>query len=447
MVKLTRWSPARPDLFLSGVSSPPRWRGRGLEASMYLAGFVCSFMLIPGNLIVAQLGAAGAPATIIGMGALVWWVAAQMSRSRSTLIPAQRIRLAMILFVLAILMSYVAASIRPMETVEQNSADRGLLVAAAWLGIVLLASDGLNRLTSIETVLRTLVVCGGIVAAIGLLQFLTGAAIVDVIQLPGLSPNNAIASVIGREGLSRVGGTATHPIEFGVGLAMVLPIALHFALQPGKHSRLYWVPIGAMAVMIPITLSRSTLLAVAAALLFLLPAWSRRRRIWAVSLVVAVVTAVYLAVPGLLGTFTRLFTGISDDGSVLSRTDSYDYAAEFVRRSPLIGRGFSTFLPMYRILDNQFLGSLIETGILGAAALVGLLITGITVALRARRGASEAVRSLGISLAASIAAAACGFATFDALGFAQTAFAFFLLLGVIGALAQLTAVGTGKASL
>lgn len=412
-----------------------------MEATRFLTVYIYSFMLIPGNLTVSPLGAAGAPATIMGMGALVWWIAAQVSRSRSTLIPAQPIRLAMVLFVIAILLSYIAASIRPLETVEQSSADRGLLVAAAWLGIVLLSSDGLNRRTAIETVLRTLVVCGGIVAVLGIVQFITGTAIVDVIQIPGLSPNNEIASVIGRDGLSRVGGTATHPIEFGVGLAMILPLALHFALQPGRNSRRYWVPVGAMAVMIPITLSRSTLLAVAAVLLVLLPTWSGRRRIWAIVLIVVVTTMVYLAVPGLLGAFTRLFTGIANDGGVLSRTDSYDYAAEFIQRSPLIGRGFSTFLPMYRILDNQYLGSLIEIGILGAAALVGLLVTAIAMALKARRGASDAVRSMGISLTASIAAAACGFATFDALGFAQTAFIFFLLLGVSGALAQLETGG------
>ena len=47
---------------------------------------------------------------------------------------------------------------------------------------------------------------------------------------------------------------------------------------------------------------------------------------------------------------------------------SYAIAGEFIGRAPIFGRGFSTFLPSYRILDNQYLGLLIETGIVGLVA-------------------------------------------------------------------------------
>ena len=78
----------------------------------------------------------------------------------------------------------------------------------------------------------------------------------------------------------------------------------------------------------------------------------------------------------------RLFTGISQDDSALSRTDSYDLAAQFIERSPVFGRGLSTFLPSYRILDNQYLGLLIETGVVGTAAFLALLTTALVVAYR-----------------------------------------------------------------
>src|SRR2546430_13733022 len=67
--------------------------------------------------------------------------------------------------------------------------------------------------------------------------------------------------------------------------------------------------------------------------------------------------------------FRSLFTGISRDDSALSRTDSYAVAGAFISRAPLLGRGPATWLPPYRILDNQFLGSLIEIGVGGTTCL------------------------------------------------------------------------------
>ena len=38
---------------------------------------------------------------------------------------------------------------------------------------------------------------------------------------------------------------------------------------------------------------------------------------------------------------------------------------QYFQQRPIFGRGFSTFLPAYRILDNQFLGLLVDIGIVG----------------------------------------------------------------------------------
>jgi len=242
--------------------------------------------------------------------------------------------------------------------------------------------------------------------------------------------------VYDRNGFARAAGTSTHPIEFGVMLSMILPIALHYArTDSGRGLLRRWGPVAAITFAIPITISRSAFIGVIVVLAIVLPSWPVRARRTAYAAIVAVVTVVYLAVPGLLGTLLRLFTGVSTDDSALSRTNSYELAWQFIQRSPLFGRGVSTFLPKYRILDNQYLGLLIETGLVGLLAFLGLILTGVFVGARLVRSSPDPmVPSLSRSLVASVAAAACAYATFDGFGFPQVAGLTFFCLGCLGAL-------------
>lgn len=395
-------------------------------------------MFIPANLTISAIGSMGTPALLLGLGALLLWACAQMTRSFATLTPPQPIRRMTLLFALAVLISYVAATTRPIEGVELSGADRGLLLIAAWLGIVLLTADGLVGLDRLETPLRVLVMSGGIIAFVGIVQFVTGDAIVDVIQIPGLTANTQLTSIYDRGGFTRAAGTSTHPIEFGVVLAMILPLALHFAFSDTHRRRIVrWFPVATIALAVPITISRSALVGVVVALVVLMPTWPRARRRISYVVMVALIAGIYVAVPGMLGTLTRLFTGISSDGSALSRTDSYALAFDFIKDSPIIGRGLGTFLPQYRILDNQYLGLLIEVGVLGTALLLGLFVTAMWTAVRTRTSSADPrTRGIAQALLAMVAAGATTFATFDAFGFPQASSLVFLGIGFIGALAN-----------
>ena len=103
---------------------------------------------------------------------------------------------------------------------------------------------------------------------------------------------------------------------------------------------------------------------------------------------------------------------------------------------------------MYFFVDNQYLTSVLETGFVGAIALVVLFLTGWLTARSARLAAVDAqTRDLGQSLAASVAAAALCFATFDALSFSIASGLCFLILGCVGAawrLARADRAGTAE---
>jgi O-antigen ligase len=143
--------------------------------------------------------------------------------------------------------------------------------------------------------------------------------------------------------------------------------------------------------------------------------------------------------PSVLSGFSGLFSQLGTDYSSKSRTGAFSAAAPLITHHPWFGLGFQTLLPQtYFFVDDQYLTSLIETGVVGLAALIAIFATGWLVARSARHTAVDAqARDLAQCLAASVAAAAACFATFDALSFSIAAGLCFLLLGCVGAVWRL----------
>ena len=141
-----------------------------------------------------------------------------------------------------------------------------------------------------------------------------------------------------------------------------------------------------------------------------------------------------LAIPGLVGTISSMFTNLGNDDSIKGRTEDYAVVGQFIQRSPWFGRGIGTFLPKdFFFLDNQYLGIVVECGYVGLTALLTFFVVIYFTARGARRhltGLGD--RDLAQSLAASSVVVAIGFATFDGLGFAMVDGVIFLVAGCTG---------------
>jgi polysaccharide biosynthesis protein PslJ len=417
--------------------------------------FAVLLLLLPSRYVIGPLAAAGVPASLVALGIAVWWLVDWVGQPwpRSRL--RQPTKLPALALLGAVLASYLAAAARPTSQDELLSADRGLLNILAWLGVLMAATDGISSRSNLDKLLRRVVWLGAVAASVGILQFVTKQPLIGFLQLPGLTDNGVDEGLLSRGGYLRPAGTATHPIEFGVSLSMLLPVALHLAVADAGRRRpvARWLPVGLIALALPISISRSAVICTAVALLLALPAWPApvRRRVYAAAL--ALVGCLAVALPGFVGGIVGLFTGISKDDSALSRTDSYAIAGSFISRAWLFGRGIGTWLPKYRILDNQYLGLLIEIGVVGTGCLVALLLVGVVTAYRAGRvpaaeSAAHGVPAappcmpdddrLGRALAAAVAAGSVSFAFFDALAFPMTPALLFLLLGCAGALRRIT---------
>jgi O-antigen ligase len=181
--------------------------------------------------------------------------------------------------------------------------------------------------------------------------------------------------------------------------------------------------------------------------LMLLPTWPVRQSLLALGAAVGFAVALRAAVPGLLGTVLSLFAYFGSDPSINQRLGDYGAAAPYIAAAPFFGRGFHTWIPsglgpgsLQFVTDNQYLLSLLETGIVGLIALLGVLIGGVMLARSARRHGSDArSRDLAQSLATSMVVATVAFATFDALSFPMVRGLTFFLLGCAGALWRIQA--------
>lgn len=415
----------------------------GMDGATVLTVYIVLLLAIPSPMVVPALGSAGAPSSLWAVGCFGLWLWFKAHRvDVDEIAGAQPVRTAMLSWLLIMLGVYAHAMAMPISGDEISPADNGMLKLVGLAGVLLVANDGIPTLQRHRAVVRRLVFGAGIVAFLGLIQYATKQVIVDRIAIPGLASGNAAWSLAERSGLIRPSGTSTHPIEYGVVLTIFLPLAVTFAIAADRHRWLYRCILAVVGFAIFLSISRSAMLCALVALAVLAVTWSWTRRFIGFGLLLCLSIAVYLTVPGVLGTITRLFTGASDDPSIASRTGSYDIAFEFFARNPLLGRGFGTFLPKYWILDNGYLGLLIEGGLIGLGGLLVVIATAGVCARRARiLGSSDFDRALGQALLASVAAGACGLAFFDTFGFPQSAGSLFLTLGLAGSMRRLLLIG------
>ena len=235
--------------------------------------------------------------------------------------------------------------------------------------------------------------------------------------------------------------SAQHPIALAAALVLLLPLAIYLYQ---RQNRSVWLGAAALLTMGALaTGSRTTVLMLMAELIVFL--WLKRKdTVRLLPLLVPLIVACQVAMPGTLGTFkSAIFPeqgiiteqeggGESGSGRVADLGPGLD---EFAKK-PFFGTGFGTRLTSEqdpkvnaRILDNEWLGLLIEVGALGVLSLLWLY--GRTI----RRLGAAARRDDGDYgiLMAALAAAIGGFAvsmfTFDAFSFIQVTFMSFIFLG------------------
>jgi len=350
----------------------------------------------------------------------------------------------MALYVFAIMGSLVANSQR--VAAVSGEVYKKLPFFASFFILFYIIVSVVRRARDIDFLVRVLVNGGAVLAVFAVIESRTGYNVFDHLSsvIPFLHLNvAAIPNIEGRGGRLRVFASAQHSIALGALFAMLLPLAIYRALA--YRQQLWWLAaflliLGALA-----TGSRTAIVmfGVQAIVFFLLRA-SAMRRTWIA--IIPALLLVHIAMPGALGTIRSSFFpqgGIiaqQQDASVGSgRLATLGPALHSEFHNQLVGEGFGTrvtqpteLVPVVNgpILDDEWLGILLETGILGAFSL-GWIFVRFT-----RRTGHVAKRDLSprgwllTCMNACVLSFGVGMAFYDAFGFYQTTFMVFICLGL-----------------
>jgi hypothetical protein len=250
-----------------------------------------------------------------------------------------------------------------------------------------------------------------------------------------------------REGRLRVLASAQHPIALSVLFVILLPLVLYLARA---GSRQWLLMAGLYIVAIFSTASRTGIIGLVV-LGFVYLALQPRTVLRAWPALLPLLVAVHFAAPGAIGTMRELFnpsTILSSQSDVTVGNDAYGSGrltdlgptlSEWSRH-PLLGIGYATRIVVgpgtnARLLDDQWLDTLLETGWAGYLAWIWLF--GRSVRRLARRASAEGDTPDGWLLtgfAGSIAAFAVTMGFYDALSFVQNVFIFFIIIALAAVL-------------
>ena len=320
---------------------------------------------------------------------------------------------------------------------------------------------------TIDRLFKVLVVSGCVVALAALVERVAKFNVFNHLHkfLPFMDFNSgAELSSLLRNGHFRTIASAGHPIELSNNMAMLTPIAAYVAIRAGKK---WWTAVFILLLGNFTTGSRTGIVGLIVVLIvFLCLRPKETLKCWPA--VIPLLIFLQLALPGAIsGTIDAFFPkggliaqqsetfaahGQVQQASRLSRVGPQlrdvwaahneffgeGYGTRIVGRTSLTGGSPTAFgfgADNAQILDDQWLGNVLDIGLVGFAAWLWLftrVIRRLAARAKLERGTPEGW--LPVALTASIACFAVSMYFYDALSFMQGTVIMYLLLGCASAL-------------
>jgi hypothetical protein len=257
------------------------------------------------------------------------------------------------------------------------------------------------------------------------------------------------AGDVSRAGVTRAFGSAQHPIALAVALCILIPLAIHlakYAAWPANSINRKIVYAGATIMLFGGVLAAISRTAVVVLAIMFLVTLIFHPRV-AGALFALALPVVLLAAAVIPKVFESMILSFLDIDSLVAsqytsagmggagRLADLEPALREAAQQPFFGSGFGSRIVIGDeanafILDNQFLGTLMETGALGVLGLAVLLLVPPIMLLRFAFAQAAERRHAALALAIAIAIAGYIAAIFfyDAFGFFQTFFILCMLL-------------------
>lgn len=396
----------------------------------------------PSSMVLGGLGAAATVPLLLSAGLFLLWMVSFLLGMHDPIGFRHPGRLALAALILASCLSYaalVSGWTGGSTPVVRASADRWLILLAASAGIVLVTAERIRNITDALVLVRALLAGGVFCCLVAVVQFYFRINPMEWVQtaMPGFTYNGGDTAFQPRGPLVRVSGSTFHSIELAVVAAMLLPLSIWRGLyDPVGRKWVHWCGTSLLVFAVASTVSRSGVLGLAVGMLTLLPFLPSAARRWLGIVFPVVLAALFLTVPGLVGTISASVTADNSDPSIGNRTDNYPRVVAMFEERPILGTGPGNYIPQNAvfILDNQYLNTAVTLGVVGLVAVVlYLLLPGLAAIQAARVARSESLKCLaGAIAAAGLVAGVCSLG-FDSLSFPVFALVYPLFVGLGGA--------------
>ena len=375
--------------------------------------------------VVPSSGLGLSPAYLLALVAGICWLLGKGLRLTGS--GALPVRLAIVGFLLTQIVGYLVA----LE--HDNPEPFSLLAPVTLAGLALFVLDTVHTAEELERLVRWLVIAGAVGGGFAVLAV---AAHIDIAAItpPGLKATPELVQPIPRDGITRAQGTAAHPLELAAVMTVLFPLGVFCLFTARERGARWWpwlVALGLVGGAGALSISRSFFVGLAVEFVVLALFWPLRRTATVLGCAVAAVVVLLFTKGGVVGFFVKLFTQGSGDDSLLHRTLARQVAYTLINAHPLFGIGLGGYdTTRYPILDNQYLGLLVETGVVGLVGFLGYLGCGAWAAFA--HGTSH--RDLGAALGAAVLAYAVINLILDTAGFLQISALAAILVGLTGAL-------------
>jgi hypothetical protein len=315
----------------------------------------------------------------------------------------------------------------------------GVTLALSVVVVFYFVVSVVRTFSQVLALLKLLVVGSSVLAVLAMIESRTGwSPFQHLDHVPFLQKTAFFTGQT--RGTVRALASAEHPIALGAMFVIVAPLALYLAIRFGRW---WWASVVILMAGTFATVSRTAVLmmVVVTAVLLVL----RFRETWRFApLLIPMVVVVHFMVPGALGAVKSSF---SPPGGLVAEQSSDKIVAgsgrvadigpslDLFRAKPLLGYGYGTMQTSgpdtnARILDDQWLTSLLNTGLVGVFSLAWLFARFVREVGRRARQERTVDGWLLVALVASVVAFGAGMFTYDALVFTQITFVFFVILAV-----------------
>lgn len=369
---------------------------------------------------------------------LAWGLGVAIGGASAPRLALSGIHIAIAAFLLVCFLSVIVNAEALNQALAIKTAIKQLLLLSSWCALFGVVASSV-RPTEVKAFVKFILILG-VICGIGVLweyrfhynafygfskSIFTG---VFVMQAPALGGVDEIGRVV-------VLGPTAVGLEVAAMLSMALPIALIGLMTTPRLRHQFLYGLAACLIMAGglATYKKTAIVAPAIILVALGVMWPRRL-LRLVPLLVILIGASHFLAPGAIGSVVQQFAGgkLTAVGTTVHRLDGYDAVRPIVMSHPILGEGVGGYNALLnRILDNQMLDNLIQTGVVGEFAFLGMILSVVWAAVPLVRRASDD-RS---KAALAAACAAVSFLTvsflFDSMAYTHVPYIFLFFAGLL----------------